>query len=269
MKRKLWMMTFVACVLALSTSAWATALRPLDTSAAAWYGATHVVEITDEDLTETSTNTAQTITNLFTVASNSTVELVAMELVEAFSDDATNAFNSVAVTVGDGDDTDLFLQSTEVSLYGTMVWIKPGRVWQGTNTVVAAVTGVTSTAGAFMFNMTTTTVAFCTNLTLITTTLTNMAEHTAGIADVVVVTNITVLQSDAVTGLTQTKSNALKTVTAATADVAQSGAAYGPKTYTAHDTVDFIFTPVATYALSALDNGKVRFYFRVYNRPRD
>jgi hypothetical protein len=248
----------------------ATSIHPLDVNQAAYYGATHMLEITAADLTTAATNTAQTITNVFYVASNSTVALVAMELVEEFSDDATNAFNSVTVSVGDGTDTDLYLQTTELAKYGSTVWIKPGRMWEATNTTVACITGLTSVSSSFLAGLTTNLVAYMTNMTLYTTTLTGMAEHVGiGTTDVTVVTQVVALAANGMSSIVQVKSNGVVTITTATSDAAQSGSAYGPKTYTADDTVDFVFTPVATYGLAALDNGKVRFYFRVMNRPRE
>lgn len=199
MRRLIQTMVVVMLFLVLLTGpAMALEWAKLRVQEAALHGATHVVVITHDDLTEAGTNTAQTITNAFPVLNKVGVGLVKMELRQAFEDSDVAAFNSVTVIVGDGNDTDRYLASTELNENGTEVWAKFGRsVWQSTMT------------------------------------LTNMGEH--GLADVVAVTNVAHL---------------------------------GQNVYTAADSVDFIFTPLpVSYALSALDKGEIRFYFRVID-PR-
>jgi len=136
----------VVVVLAwLAGAAWAATVTPLATQERAAHGATHVVTITHADLTESSTNTTQTLTNLLYIAANQSVELVKMELVTAFQDDATNGFASLALEVGDGTDTDLYLDSTELNVYGTEVYAKHGRILWGSSETNTVVTGFTPT----------------------------------------------------------------------------------------------------------------------------
>jgi len=168
---------FVLCAI-MGMSASAGGVQPLRIEESVAWDATDVAIITYEDLTETTTNVAQTISDVMTVAAKQGLELVAAVLVTPFTDTATNAFASVAVTVGDGTDADLYLTSMELNSYGTEVYLQYGRtVWNS---------GTTN------------------NVTL----------------------------------------------------------SYGRKLYTAADTIDFVFTPTTGYALSALDAGEVRFYFR-------
>lgn len=113
--------TMLAARLALASS-----FRPLPEQERANIGATHVATVTYADLTETNTNTAQTLTNVFAVAAKEGVQLVAMQLVTAFDTGNTNYTGSVLVTVGDGTDTDLYLTSAELASDGTEVWLKYG-----------------------------------------------------------------------------------------------------------------------------------------------
>ncbi len=88
-------------------------------------GATHIAELTHADLTETGANTAQTIA-LVTVADKMSVECTHMVLVTAFQDASDAAFNTTAITVGDGNDVDELLTSTELNVNGTEVNQKTG-----------------------------------------------------------------------------------------------------------------------------------------------
>jgi len=133
----------IGIVIAVCGMVQADGLYPLTTSEKADKGATHVFTFEHSDLTESATNTAQALT--FNVAAKMGVEVVAAELAEAFTDSATNAFDSVAVKVGDGTDDDMFLTSTEVNSYGTEVWLKYGRalsnkVYTATDTIDITVT---------------------------------------------------------------------------------------------------------------------------------
>lgn len=93
-----------------------------------WNGATHVVTVSHDELTETTDNTAQTLT--VAVLAKQAVSMVAMVLEETFQDTATNANNTVTVMVGDGTDADLYLTSTELCVDGTEVFFKFGNtVW--------------------------------------------------------------------------------------------------------------------------------------------
>jgi len=108
-------------------------------------GATHVVKITQADLTEAVSNTAQTITTLFPVAAKQGVECIAAVLKTAFVDSTEAALASVTLTVGDGTDADLFLTSMELDSYGTEVFLKYGRTQAGVATTIYAAPVTTGT----------------------------------------------------------------------------------------------------------------------------
>lgn len=121
--------TMILTVLAVAGVVCAQDVKLLSNNeAAAWGGATHVVEIDYQDLTTTTTNTAQTLT--VAVLAKQAVEVVASVLETAFVDTATNGNNTLTLTVGDGTDADLYLASQELASDGTEVWLKYGRnVW--------------------------------------------------------------------------------------------------------------------------------------------
>jgi hypothetical protein len=110
----------------LAWSAMAGGIYPLPEQGKAATGADLVWVIDCDDLTNETASATQTLTD-FAVAAKQGVELVSMVLKEAFYDTATNANNTVAITVGDGTDADLFLDSTELNSYGTEVFLKFGR----------------------------------------------------------------------------------------------------------------------------------------------
>lgn len=118
----------------------AASLRALDSrERLAWGSATHMIEVTYEDFTETTDNTAETLT--FNVAAKEGVEFVAMQLVSAFDTASTNTA-SLAVTAGDGTDADLYLTSTELASDGTEVWLKFGALNSGTIAVTPLTTSL-------------------------------------------------------------------------------------------------------------------------------
>jgi hypothetical protein len=88
-------------------------------------GATHKATVTHADLTEETVNTAQTI-ELFPVVAKDAVKLIYDDLVTAFEDQSDAAFNSNAITVGDGGDLDRLLASQQVNVNGTEVVRKLG-----------------------------------------------------------------------------------------------------------------------------------------------
>jgi len=236
-----WMVLLVFAALAAP----AATVNRLGVRAAADYDANYCIVITDEDLTTSATNTAQVISNLFAVSSNMAVELIAMELETEFSDDATNAFSSVTVTVGDGTDTDYYLTSTELCLHNDPTYVAYPR---------APYPGTTS---AMLSNVTENTASFIAATPTLLTTTVYVGDVAATNADGVAAT--------VVTGVTWTAANAVTNLTKSTATVmGGTSLTQSRKVYTAADYVDFTFTPVATYGLAALDNGEVRFYFRVY-----
>jgi hypothetical protein len=200
---------------------------------AAWGGATHVAVIQDDDLTTATTNTAQTLT--MTIASNQAVQVLWAVCTERFVDNATNAFNSLTLIVGDGTDDDLFLESMQLCKYGTEVLVKPGRSFQEAD-YLAAITGIVSTTAA----------TFMTNVTISTTTA--------------AVNGTNFVKSVTATPVTRA---AMVSIANSTANLLKAAQTIGRKVYTAADTVDFVFTPTSGYALSALDAGEVRIYLKV------
>ena len=233
-----WMMAVIMLIALLVFAlvpVYASGVYPLPTAGKADIGANYLVVITHEDLTTSTTNTAQTLTNALPVKAKQSVELVACMLKTAFSDDATNAFNGLTVTVGDGTDADLFLASTELNVYSNEVWLKQGRTgWDGAGTT-AFVTGVVDS---------TTALVYMTNVTVTTETWSG--------------TNV-VLTVSPLYGTTT-----VVTATSASTANGLNATGVGRKLYTATDNVDFVFTPSpVNYALSALDNGEIWFYFRI------
>lgn len=89
-------------------------------------GANREVIITHEDLTVATVDTAQTIALLSFPGLYHMVELVRMELLEAFEATADSASLTTLVEVGDGSDTDRLLTSTQLNKNGTEVFMKAG-----------------------------------------------------------------------------------------------------------------------------------------------
>lgn len=107
-------------------------------------GATHVYTVTHEDLTTTDTNTAQTLT--WNVPANTGVELIGMVLNQAFdTNNGTNITGSLSVKVGDGNDDDRFLTSTELASDGTEVFVKFPPPNAGTVTLTFQTLALTGT----------------------------------------------------------------------------------------------------------------------------
>jgi hypothetical protein len=102
-------------------------LRPLTEQERAFYGATHEVALTFEDLTETTTNTAEVVS--FAVASNTAVQGVLLKVDEAFVGPTNNHY-TLSLEVGDAGDTDRYFTATELSSVATNAWIKwPRSTW--------------------------------------------------------------------------------------------------------------------------------------------
>ncbi len=110
--------------------------RPVLEQERSYVGATHVATITHADLTETNADTAQKI-ELIGVKAKQRVELIGMELVEAFNA-GDNLTGSVTVVVGDGaSGSDFYLDSTELDSNKTEIWNKFGRAYQGVTTATS------------------------------------------------------------------------------------------------------------------------------------
>lgn len=88
-------------------------------------GPTHKIIVTHEDLTETTANTAQVIP-LLTVALGDLVEVVATYVPTAFQDASDAAFNTTAITIGDGGSANRLLTSQELNVNGSEVLGKAG-----------------------------------------------------------------------------------------------------------------------------------------------
>lgn len=121
-------------------------LIPLNIEAVALHKATHVCVLTHEDLTTADANTAQVIPVL-TVPANSLVRVVKSELKVAFKDASDAAFNTNALTIGDGSDADRLLPSTELNVNGTEVILKQGPL--GANFAAVTTTDATTEATVY------------------------------------------------------------------------------------------------------------------------
>lgn len=92
------------------------------------YGATHEVTLDYSMFTTTTTNTAEVLT--WNVSANTAYELMCFQLNDAFVGAAGT--DSLAITVGDGTDADLFLTSTEFAGESTEVYAGFGRKYAST-----------------------------------------------------------------------------------------------------------------------------------------
>jgi hypothetical protein len=92
---------------------------PAETKAATGY--THKAIVDHVDLTETTANTAQSIT-LLTLAAGDVVRAGAYKLVTAFQDTADAAFNTTAVTTNAAGSA--LISATETNVNGTEVFYK-------------------------------------------------------------------------------------------------------------------------------------------------
>jgi hypothetical protein len=120
--------TMLMALLVLAGVAQTAEWRVLDSLEQARTGATRVYTVDYTDLTATTTNTAQTLT--VAVPAKTAVQMTLMELETAFDTADTNYTGSLAVTVGDETDADLYLTSTELASDGSEVWKKFGNtVW--------------------------------------------------------------------------------------------------------------------------------------------
>lgn len=152
MKNKFLSMIAAACVAAVAFTANAADVGPLFTDEAAGWDANLMVRIDHTDLTETTTNTAQSITNLVPIAAGSSLQLVAMVLEQDFDTGNTNYTGSTLLEVGDGSDADFFLTSTELASDGTEVDLKLGRLAGGSVALsfqTASVTNWTSVTNVY------------------------------------------------------------------------------------------------------------------------
>ena len=147
MKTNLKMMVMATVLASLPLAARGQSIYPLPAETKADIGANYLAVIKYSDLAaSTSTNTALVLTN-FAVAAKTQVEVVLAKLVTAFTTGNTNFTGSVALTVGDGTDADLFLTSTELASDGTEVWLKSGA--REVQTLALTTASVAATNGTF------------------------------------------------------------------------------------------------------------------------
>lgn len=98
--------------------------RPLTTNEQAGnVGMTHQAVVTADDLTETTTNTAQTI-KLCDLVAGDIINKVAWRLKTPFQDVSDAAFNNDTMSVGDVAAVDTHIAATQVNLNGTEVYTK-------------------------------------------------------------------------------------------------------------------------------------------------
>lgn len=135
------LMIGLAVLVLIGATTNAAEYRPCSAQERSFYGATHVVVLDHDDLTTATTNTAQTLTNVLTVAAGEAVQFVVGVLDEDF--DSQNIYytntTSTLLEIGDGSDTDLFASSTELASDGTEVDVILPRT---------AETAITTTTGA-------------------------------------------------------------------------------------------------------------------------
>lgn len=104
-------------------------ILPLSTTEKAATGATHLVIWGHADLTETTANTAQLLQ--IPVVAGTLVKVIGNKLVTPFEDASDAAFNSTAITIGDGGSANRLLTSTELNVNGTEIDFKPGALAEG------------------------------------------------------------------------------------------------------------------------------------------
>ena len=222
MKTLRWMIVVLLVVLLAGPVVFAASMTPMGIEGVAVNGGTHLARITFADLDETTTNTADTVS--FAVPANKAVEFVGIRLVKAFDTSNTNYTGSVALTIGDGSDADLFLESMELASDGTEVFYKFPHANGGTISVTPQTAAIT-------------------------TTVYSVQTANVGTNGEAVVTNI-VASSTAYTVAT----NAAATY---------SATSYGRTYYAGATNIVFTFTPNAQEALSANTQGEIEAYFSI------
>lgn len=253
MKTKLMVMVMVAALVMVAGLVQAATIRPMPISEEAHFGATHLVTVKYSDLTEATANTAQSLTNLISVAAKQSVELVAMMLVTPWAVGNTNYTDSCLLEVGDGTDSDLYLTSTELASDGTEVFLKFGRSPEALSTTSATRTNVTDAV------MVTQNQSPLTAVTALTTTLSYL-DSTTNPATMLVCTGLT---STATTYANCTNLTVTKAAQASLTASTSTDDSYGRKVYTAADYVDLKFTPDSNQALDDFTAGEVRIYLRI------
>lgn len=88
-------------------------------------GATHRIKVLESDLTQATAATAQALT-LLAIPAGAIVRNVYAVNHQTFAATADAAFNTTALTIGDGTTADKFLASMELNANGTVVRTKAG-----------------------------------------------------------------------------------------------------------------------------------------------
>ena len=167
----------VATLLALYASA-APVLRPLPWQTAIRVGASHCLEFTYKDLTETATNTAMVFTN--TVTAPASVEFIGMVLDPAFDSKSVTNDLSMTVSCGISGATTKWLSARQVAYDGTEIKTSFGTKYSGTATV--ALTLVTNRVVVAGGTSTTYFVTGATGASTVTIASPLVQEQTANIA---------------------------------------------------------------------------------------
>lgn len=123
--------------------------EPLSSIEKSHWGATHVLTLTETDLTDTNTATFTQNVTAGVIRAYSVVQPVAMVLDKSFAHALTSAYNTTTFTLGDTSSTTNFLGSTEVAVLGTEVYIKDAtrnspRTYTSAAKYVFAFTGMTN-----------------------------------------------------------------------------------------------------------------------------
>lgn len=234
--KRTWMAVVVAMVVAMVTVAQAYTWRPLSVPEMARWGATHSLEFDYADMVDsTETNTAETIT--IALPAKTAAEFRAIILDTAFDTGNTNYTGSVALTVGDGSDVDLYLTSTELASDGTEVFVKYAPV------VSAAASVVTPTTAQLIF-------------------VSELAAATAADLTYDSDGSGTMLTNSVVTaqGAATLSTNTVVTAVALAAPVVTE---LGRKASTAAHNIVLTFTPNEEEALDENTSGKGRLFFRI------
>jgi len=167
----------VATLLALYASA-APVLRPLPWQTAIRVGASHCLEFTYKNLTETATNTAMVFTN--TVTAPASVEFIGMVLDPAFDSKSVTNDLSMTVSCGISGATTKWLSARQVAYDGTEIKTSFGTKYSGTATV--ALTLVTNRVVVAGGTSTTYFVTGATGASTVTIASPLVQEQTANIA---------------------------------------------------------------------------------------
>lgn len=95
-------------------------LTPLTLEEQASTGFTHMLVLNVDDLTETATNTTQTITSS-TVPANWIINKVMAKLITAFKDASDAAYNTTTLIVGDAGSANRYITSAQLNENGTEI----------------------------------------------------------------------------------------------------------------------------------------------------